>query len=100
MAYEVSIGQDVPSLIGDVIRDRFYKNQFEQFMQNDYASYQQELTNLSAALGDPSDPDMASKILQSYSAATSKMITNSTRFKSNPYITQLAQAHFQHDMKQ
>jgi len=91
---------DVPSLITDTIRDRFYKNQFEQFMQNDYASYQQELNNLSGALADPSDPDMASKILKSYSAATSKMITNATRFKSNPYITQLAQAHFQHDMKQ
>jgi len=94
------IRTDIPSLINDTIRDRFYKNQFDMFMQNEYAEYQAELNNLSTALADPSDPDMASKILKSYSAATTKMITNSTRYKSNPYITQIAQSHFQHDMKQ
>lgn len=94
------IRTDLPSIIGDALRDRFYKQQLDMFMQNEYAEYQSELNNLTAALGDPSDPDMASKILQSYKASTNKMLVNATRYAKNPYIAQLSQAHFQHDMKQ
>lgn len=82
--------------IGESLRDRFHKHQFESFQENELAKFMsaaQEAQNAIAAADDPEKggPEAMSAAFQKFKTAQSEFYTASSKYADNPYIAQVSQ---------
>lgn len=83
--------------IGGILQDRFHQKQFEDFQQNEYAEYQRGLQNISDVFLTSDDPDALQKGMLEMKNLNNTMMTAAARYQRNPYISNLASSHMQHD---
>lgn len=107
MAYAFSpeqqeqVGKSVES-IASVFFDRFNKKQFEDFKQNEYAEYiaaQNESLELLNTMDEDPEQDNLVQVFQKYKENQRRLFDWASRYSNNPYISNLANAHMQHDSK-
>ena len=93
-----SINQAINTTVG-VFRERFDKKQFDDFQQNEYADYQSELQKAQqiALTSDDPEEDGLAQSFQVYKSAQNKLFTMASKYKDNPYISNLMNLHLEHD---
>lgn len=82
--------------IGEALKDRWHKQQLEDFKANELANFQQESqTVLQSIAQNEDDPDALVSGFQAFKKAQMDFLTAAGSYADNPYITNMAQQMFQ-----